>query len=582
MSRHPKHTKHENLKSEKGEKISEESEKKEKVNFKQAKNIKNHIGRHIKHIKKNSKYILYALGIIVAVALFLFLKNYFSGMKTAYKSEVDIYVMSMCPYGAQALNGLIPAVKELNSKIREVKLNVYFIASEQNGVFSSLHGEEEVKEDLRQVCVIKYYPKNWQDYVYCIAQNYYASNKAPKDVWQECAKNNKIDVKKIEKCANSEEGKKLLSESIKKSEEAQAQGSPTIYINGNLYYGGRDILSFKRAICTNSNNSLSECANIPKPKRTNMIVLNDNRCKECDVTQLVQSLESLFYNLNTTYLDYSSEEGKKLYNDLQVIYLPAIIFDDSVKEGEGYSTVQRYLTTLNDNKHYLLRIGASFDPTKEICDNKIDDDNNGMIDCKDPYCSEQIICREEVKNKIDLFVMSMCPYGVTAERALKDFLNVVKGVNVSIHFIASENADGTFSSLHGAKEVDEDIRQVCIMKYYPAKYFDYMWCQADYYLSGKDISTTYQDCLQSNSMDLLLIKKCAEGKEGKELLRENMKLTDALGIGASPTWLVNNKYEFSGLDASTIQKNFCAYNNVSGCEKQINGSATQTTTGSCG
>lgn len=571
MTRHPKHKKHENLRIEKTSKSVEEKHFKKRVDFKK-----------IKYVKKYSKYALYALGAIVIIAFILFLKNNYVGKKEAYKAEVDIYVMSMCPYGAQALNGLIPAVKELNNKSKEVKLNVYFIASEENGTFSSLHGEEEVQEDLRQVCVIKYYPKNWQDYVYCIAQKYHTASKSPKDVWQECAKNNKINTKKIDNCANSEEGKKLLSESIRKSEEAQAYGSPTIFINGNSYYGGRDILSFKRAICINSNNSISQCSNVPKPKKVNMIVVNDKRCKECDVTQLIESLESIFYNLNTTYLDYSSEEGKKLYNDLQVVYLPAIIFDDSVKEGEGYLAVQRYLTTLNDNKHYLLRIGASFDPTKEICDNKIDDDNNGLIDCKDPYCGEQIICREETKNKIDLFVMSMCPYGVTAERALKDFLEVVKGVNVSIHFIASENPDGTFSSLHGAKEVEEDIRQVCIMKYHPTKYFDYMWCQADYYLSGKDISTTYQDCLQNNSIDPIIIKKCVEGNEGKELLRENIKLTESLGIGASPTWLGNNKYIFSGLDAATIQKNFCAYNNVSGCEKQITTTQTQTTSGSCG
>ena len=46
-----------------------------------------------------------------------------------------------------------------------------------------------------------------------------------------------------------------------------------------------------------------------------------------------------------------------------------------------------------------MRIGASFDPNAEICDNGEDDrDNDGLIDCDDDECKDSMACREEKEN----------------------------------------------------------------------------------------------------------------------------------------------------------------------------------------
>ena len=46
----------------------------------------------------------------------------------------------------------------------------------------------------------------------------------------------------------------------------------------------------------------------------------------------------------------------------------------------------------------------------------------------------------------------------------------------------------------------------------------------------------------------------------------------ALGIGASPTWLANNKYKFSGIDAQTIKTNLCQHNaKMAGCDATLSG-----------
>ncbi|MBU4246166.1 MAG: GILT family protein, partial [Nanoarchaeota archaeon] len=67
---------------------------------------------------------------------------------------------------------------------------------------------------------------------------------------------------------------------------------------------------------------------------------------------------------------------------------------------------------------------------------------------------------------VQLFVMSQCPYGVQAENAIKPVLDTLKDkISFELRFIANQKADGTFSSLHGQAEVDENVRQLCAAKY---------------------------------------------------------------------------------------------------------------------
>jgi hypothetical protein len=269
--------------------------------------------------------------------------------------------------------------------------------------------------------------------------------------------------------------------------------------------------------------------------------------------------------------DYNTEEGKKFYDKYKLTLLPAILFDEKVKEAEGYSQVEKYLKETDGL--FSLAIGASFDPTKEICDNEKDDTNNGQIDCADADCKGFLGCRAEAAKRLDLFVMSQCPYGIQAMNAVQEVLdNFGKNIDFNLHYIANENADGTFQSLHGQGEVDEDIRELCAAKYYPTSFMNYVSCR------NKNIQGDWTTCAANFGK----IKACAEGDEGKKLLSDDIKIANELNIGASPTWMVNNRNEFNGIDAETVRKNFCQYNDVAGCDKTLSGqSATGAPAGSC-
>jgi 2-hydroxychromene-2-carboxylate isomerase len=532
-------------------------------------------------IKKKDLYkavgIIAVLLVIVAVSAIWIGKNGITGLAavdnySGEKVKLEFYVMSQCPYGTQVLDAVAPVLKELG---RAVDFEVNYIADDAgSGQFSSLHGDPEVKGDIVQLCAAKYNPKSYMDMIVCMDED---ASSIPGN-WEKCAKNNGLDTVKIKACYEGEEGKELLSASIKKSEEAEAYGSPTIYLNGKSYPGGRTSADFLRAICNSySGDRPGACSDIPAPKKVMAVVLNDERCGEdCDMGGLMAALESIFPGLEVIELDYSSSEGKKLYKEAGLAYLPAILFDESVKEGEGYSDVESYLDPAGD--YTSLRIGAVFDPTKEICSNSIDDTGDGKIDCDDPDCEGNLVCREEKKADLQVFIMSDCPYGKLAVEALKEVAdNFGDSITYEVHYIAGETVEG-FTSLHGTYESDEDIIQLCVKEKSPEQWLDYIYCRSIEGISGND----WKGCADTAKVDVSAVQACFDGEEGKELLRQDIRIADSLGIGASPTWLANNKYAFGGIDAETVKTGFCLYNlELAGCSNTLSSDTGGVDAGQC-
>lgn len=488
--------------------------------------------------------------------------------------EVAFHVMSQCPFGVQVENAIKPVLDKLG---KAVDFKIYYIGDESNGQLTSMHGENEVKGDLQQVCAAKYHPDTYINFILCQNKN---AREIPNN-FDACADEAKLDKAKVKACAEGEEGKALLKASFEASKAKGARGSPTIFIAGERYQGGRQEMDFTRAICNAFKTEKPEaCKNIPEPKQIKLTVLTDARCKDCAPERIVGQLKNMFPGLQPTTLDYGTPEGKALYAKVAekgIKLLPAFLFEPAVSEDPGFSQIQRFIQDIGDFK--ALQIGAKFDPTAEICDNNVDDDNNGKVDCDDPGCSGKIVCRKEQKNLLEVFVMSQCPFGIKALNSMKEVLEAFdKKIDFRIHFIADDLGNGQFKSLHGDSEVEEDIRELCAIKYYGKnyKFMDYILCR------NQDIrSTDWQKCA-TGGIDAKVIEKCSTGGEGKKLLAEDVKLAKELGIGASPTWLANNKFQFSGIAAEQIKSNFCAYNkDLKGCEKTLS-SDVKGPTGGCG
>jgi hypothetical protein len=486
---------------------------------------------------------------------------------------VTAYIMSKCPYGVSTVEPLAAAVEKLGPHAR---LDLEYIAYKRDGAWTYMHGETEHQGNIVQLCAQKLQPssKTLFSFLRCVNATW---RKIPEG-WQACAEKAGLDSKAMATCTSGPEGKALAEASYEKAKAAGANGSPTLVIGGENYSGRRSPGAFLRGICNKFVGAKAPiCSELPPQVEVPLVVITDKRCKKCDPTKMVASLKGRFFpKLKAKVVDYNTEEGKKLYEEYKLRFLPAYILGTEAKKAESYGSIARWL---REHKGGLeLRAPAKFDPKAEICDNKIDDTGNGKTDCADSECRDNLICRPAWPRKLDVFVMSQCPYGAQAILSVESVLKNAKNlIDFDVHYIVSNKPDGSFGSLHGQSEVDENIRQLCAKKIYRKKnrYLNYLICRAKNYRSE-----SWKECAVKG-ISALKIEKCATGDEGKELLAKDSKLATQLNIGGSPTWMANNRYLFHGVSSEAIRKGICKYNaDLAGCDKRL--SDESNVKGSCG
>lgn len=177
------------------------------------------------------------------------------------RPSVELFVMSFCPYGVQAENLMQPVVGLFGTK---ANITVRYIANVQGTTVASvksLHGTSEAKEDLRQLCIAKYYPQKLWPYLTDFNAQCYP-------VWQNatqlesCQKNvtATLGITDIETCASGSEGLALLKAEGAITSSYKVTGSPTLIINGQRYSGSRTAEAYRQAICARFETPPAECS----------------------------------------------------------------------------------------------------------------------------------------------------------------------------------------------------------------------------------------------------------------------------------------------------------------------------------
>lgn len=496
------------------------------------------------------------------------------------KVTLDFHIMSKCPFGVKVLQAITPVIEKMGGA---VQFNVHYIGKEKDGELTSMHGEQEVKGNIIQLCADEIGDKAaWLEFLKCQNENW---RKIPEG-WEDCAKTAKLDAAKMKSCVDGDQGKNLLKESYKVSESKQATGSPTIFLDGEPYRGGRSETSFGRAICAKINDpKVAYCKDIPAPVKVPVTIVGDKRCtgRGCDPQRFMSFISSTFEGAEIKELDYADAEGKALFEKSAQQFLPIAVFGPEIeKEEAGYNRLKRRLTKIEGTDQQVYPLGRDWDPNSEICDDGKDNTGNGKTDCADESCQGKKVCREEVKNKLDIFTMSQCPYGVRTVDAMKDVIDNFgkdsKIMDFEINFIGQEK-DGNLTAMHGQAEVDENLRQICAQKIYKKgyKFMDYVLCR------NKDYRSTDWESCAKGGISGAAIKKCAEGEEGKLLLSASYKKAIDLGISGSPGWLLNNKFDMNARNPDAIKKEFCGKNpGLKGCDTQLSGDSNAPPAGSCG
>lgn len=191
---------------------------------------------------------------------------------------------------------------------------------------------------------------------------------------------------------------------------------------------------------------------------------------------------------------------------------------------------------------------------------------------------------------VELYVMSYCPFGVPAETTMKPVADLLgTKADIKVRFLTSVTGTTVDSvqSLHGPHEAEEDLRQACIQKYYPASFWSYLSRFNSQCYPTSRTSATASTCSHTVMSGLGIaaatIDTCATGPEGIGLLRADQLSSASKGINGSPSLLIKG-VKYTGAMSSNAWKNAICNAFVTKpaeCSTALSGTAT-TATGSCG
>jgi len=174
------------------------------------------------------------------------------------------------------------------------------------------------------------------------------------------------------------------------------------------------------------------------------------------------------------------------------------------------------------------------------------------------------VTKKSDKPTVELFVMSYCPYGTQIEKGI---LPVVQTLGNKINFAVKFCS----YSMHGQKELSENLLQYCIQKDQPAKYDAYLQC----FLGAGDSAS----CVASTGVDKNKADTCVSATDKQFKVMENFTNkvgyqgsypgfdvnkadNDKYQVAGSPTLIINGEEIQSGRDSASLLKTICsAFNN---------------------
>ncbi len=173
------------------------------------------------------------------------------------KPVVELFVMSFCPFGNQAEDGMGPAYNVLKD-YADIKLRYIVDQSATNkDEYNSLHGVQELNQDIRELCVAKYSPEKLWTFVAAI--NKACTSENADTCWTAEANKIGLDANQIKTC-QKDEGSALLAIEYAATTAYKVTGSPTLVINGMTVNSDRTPEGYKNTICSAFNDSKKPAA----------------------------------------------------------------------------------------------------------------------------------------------------------------------------------------------------------------------------------------------------------------------------------------------------------------------------------
>jgi len=188
------------------------------------------------------------------------------------------------------------------------------------------------------------------------------------------------------------------------------------------------------------------------------------------------------------------------------------------------------------------------------------------------------------KPTVELFVMSYCPYGTQAEKGILPAVRALGDkIDFKVRFVSY--------SMHGEKEIKENLNQYCIETGQPDKYLKYLACFLNDSV-GQGSDADVAACIASTGVDTTKLDACKTATDTQFNVMKNFNdkttwlngnypkfdidaaLNTKYGVGGSPTLIINGVESNAGRDSASFLAGICAAFNTPPAECQTQLSST--------
>ncbi|MBN1761398.1 MAG: hypothetical protein JW863_23950 [Chitinispirillaceae bacterium] len=273
----------------------------------------------------------------------------------------DLYIMSQCPYGMEALSVFLA----FSGADTSIVWRIWFIGTvTDDTVFSSLHGNPEVIDEMRWLAVKALYPDRWIRFLHSRV----IDDRSTATLFRELG----IDTKKIASWVNKH-GKTELKKQYDRSSRLSINASPTLMVNNRPF--GRSIIegNLWRFQCTSTGNATPACASLPEcvedtDCRTpgKLSTCEQGKCKRRDAVpfiftvvvakstfthpenKVIATTRELFPGADIQTFTTPSPQGKKFIEKYRVKKLPFYLFGREVSLAHNFSTIEKGLVDLDE------------------------------------------------------------------------------------------------------------------------------------------------------------------------------------------------------------------------------------------
>jgi hypothetical protein len=262
--------------------------------------------------------------------------------------------------------------------------------------------------------------------------------------------------------------------------------------------------------CQNPGTINAACQYV-KANKVSLSVVTPQTCKVCNTDRTIGILKKVYPGLEVSYAYYPGDKAQEFIRNFGITYLPAYFLGKEAEKENTFTSFKQNLEQIGD--YYMLKpqiAGIAY-----------------------------FLSRQKINQKLDLFVSL---YG----KDVSALLERLKEFNPDVHFLVMDQGNG-FAADNGPAEIEEGLRSVCVQKYLPGMFYNYISCRA------RNIeSAWWDDCLEG--ADGAAIKNCAKSQEGPNLLRANVSLNRELEIANGPTYLINNQEIFGSLNVPSKEE----------------------------